>query len=486
MLSKIIKQLHPEVIKKTAARCRKRGILLPTFEQLRNPKLIPDSIKSKLKGVGLWDVNPANLFRITWKNDLKSGLYGGVNYLEIPSAITGVRARIIGLVGQYFPTGAHKVGAAFGCLVPRLVSGEFDPEKHKSVWPSTGNYCRGGAFDCALLDCTAIAILPEQMSRERFEWLKKIGAEVIATPGCESNVKEIYDKCWELRKDPLNVIFNQFDEFGNPIFHYSVTGPALDEAFAKLGSGLCAAAYISATGSAGTIAAGDYLKKKHPHLKIVASEALQCPTLLMNGFGAHRIEGIGDKHVPWVHNVRNTDAVAAIDDEDCIRVLRLFNEPDGRSYLRSIGVEAKQFEKLSILGISSICNLLAAIKTAKYFELEERDVILTVFTDSTELYRSRLEELRTERGAYCTNEAIKDFAGPLAHQGVDYFKELTYPERKAIHNLKYFTWVEQQGKTSQELNEQWHPDYWQALFEDEVAYFDQLIEAFNQQVGSRI
>jgi cysteine synthase len=377
------------------------------------------------------------------------------------------------------------VGAAFGCLVPRLVSGEFDPEKHKAAWPSTGNYCRGGAFDCAVLDCTAIAILPQGMSRERFEWLKKIGAEIIATPGCESNVKEIYDKCWELKKDPQNVIFNQFEEFGNPIFHYNVTGPAIDEVLKKLGKDLRAAAYISATGSAGTIAAGDYLKKLHPALKIVATEALQCPTLLMNGFGDHRIEGIGDKHIPWVHNVRNTDAVAAIDDEDCMRILRLFNEPAGRKHLASLGMKAKELESLPLLGISSICNLLAAIKTAKHFELGERDVIFTVFTDSTELYGSRVKELEKERGAYRAQDAIADFAGPLAHQSVDYFKELTHPERKAIHNLKYYTWVEQQGKTSAELTEQWDPEYWRALFEDEVAYFDQLIEEFNQQVRSR-
>ena len=484
-MSKIIKQLHPEVVKKTAARCRERGILLPTFKQLRNPELIPPTIKRKLKGVGLWDVNPVNLFRITWKNDIKTGLYGGVNYLEIPPAITGVKARVIGLVGKYFPTGAHKVGAAFGCLVPRLVSGEFDPEKHKAAWPSTGNFCRGGAFDCAVLDCTAIAILPEGMSRERFDWLKEIGARIIATLGCESNVKEIYDKCWELKKDPLNVIFNQFEEFGNPIFHYNVTGPAMEEVFAKLGKDLRAAAYISATGSAGTIAAGDYLKKQHPALKIVATEALQCPTLLMNGFGDHRIEGIGDKHIPWVHNVRNTDAVAAIDDEDCMRILRLFNEPAGQKHLASLGVKAKELESLPLLGISSICNLLAAIKTAKHFELTGHDVIFTVFTDSTELYGSRVEELKHERGAYRVQDAVADFAGPLAHQSVDYFKELTYPERKAIHNLKYYTWVEQQGKTSAELTEQWNPEYWRALFEDEVAYFDQLIEEFNQQVRSR-
>jgi cysteine synthase len=393
---------------------------------------------------------------------------------------------VIGLTGRTFPTGAHKVGAAFGCLVPRLVSGEFDPATHKAAWPSTGNYCRGGAFDCAVLGCRGVAILPEQMSRERFEWLKGIGAEIIVTPGGESNVKEIYDKCWELKKDPVHVIFNQFEEFGNPIFHYGVTGPACAEAFASLGDPrLRAAAFISATGSAGTIAAGDFLKRQYPGLRIVASEALQCPTLLCNGFGEHRIEGIGDKHVPWVHNVRNTDAVAAIDDEDCLRLLRLFNEPAGREYLASIGTPAGALEKLSWLGISGICNLLAAIKTAKYFEFDERDVIFTVFTDSLELYRSRLAELTAERGAYGPADAIRDQAGPLARQGTEHLKELGFRDRKALHNLKYFTWVEQQGKTSRELNELWDPDTWREIFEDEVVEFDRLIEEFNAEAGYR-
>src|SRR5512137_3058222 len=223
-MSRIIKKIDREVIKKTAKRCRERSVIIPTFNQLRKPELIPQGIMDRLKGVGLWDVDPLNLFRITWKNDVKTGLYGGVNHLEVPRELTGLKARIIGLTGRAFPTGAHKVGAAFGCLVPRLVSGEFDPEAHKAVWPSTGNYCRGGAFDCALLSCTAVAILPEEMSKERFDWLKGIGAEVIATPGCESNVKEIYDKCWDIRKNRKDcVIFNQFDEFGNPTWHYNVT-----------------------------------------------------------------------------------------------------------------------------------------------------------------------------------------------------------------------------------------------------------------------
>lgn len=484
-MSRIIKKIDHSVVKKTAARCKAHGITIPTFAQMRDPETIPQSIKFKLPEVGLWDINPLNLYRISWKNDIKTGLFGGVNFLEIPRELTGVKARIIGIIGKYFPTGAHKVGAAFGCLVPRLVSGEFDPEVHKAVWPSTGNFCRGGAFDCRLLDCTPIAILPEGMSKERFTWLREIGSEVIATPGTESNVKEIYDKCWELKRNPLNIIFNQFEELGNPIWHYHVTGPALDDAFKALAvKNGNAAAYVSATGSAGTIAAGDYLKSLYPSLKIVASEALQCPTLYMNGFGEHRIEGIGDKHIPWVHNVRNTDAVAAIDDEDCMRVLRLFNESQGKDFLKSRGIDEGKIDELNLLGISSIGNLLAAIKTAKYFEMGENDVVMTVFTDSVEMYRSRLDELSDERGAYSEVQAAMDFSGPLAHQGIDFYKELSYYDRKAIHNLKYFTWVEQQGRSSEELKEQWDPAYWTSIFEEEAVLFDRLIEEFNQEVLS--
>jgi cysteine synthase len=480
-MSRIIKSINEKVRKKTAARCRERGITIPTFRQMRNPEFIPDDIKKKLKDTGLWDVNPLNLFRITWKNDMNTGQFGKVNYIEIPKPITGVKARIIGLVGKYFPTGAHKVGAAFGCLVPRLVSGEFDPDVHKAVWPSTGNYCRGGAFDCALLGCTSIAILPQEMSKERFEWLKEIGAEVIATPGCESNVKEIYDKCWELKKDPNNIIFNQFEEFGNPVFHYSVTGPAIEEVYKEINkeNKLRMTGYISATGSAGTIAAGDFLKKHYPVCKVVASEALQCPTLYMNGFGGHRIEGIGDKHIPWVHNVRNTDCVTAIDDEDCMRILRLFNEDEGYKYLNSEGVTLKDLENLSLLGISGISNMLSAIKMARYFEMDENDVIFTIFTDSVDMYKSRLNELQAEKGDYREIDAAKDHSASLLHQNIDFFKELSYYERKAVHNLKYYTWVEQQGKTFEEITDQWNPEYWTDIFENESGYFDKLIEEFN-------
>jgi len=481
-MSRIVPSVNEEVLRRSAKRCRERGVTVPTFAQMRDPGSVPESVKTRLKQVGLWDLDPANLFRITWKNDMGSGLFGGVNALEIPSALSGVKARIIGLVGKFFPTGAHKVGAAFGCLVPRLVSGGFDPERHRAVWPSTGNYCRGGAFDSAILGCTAVAILPEGMSKERFQWLKEIGAEVIATHGCESNVKEIYDKCWELKRDPANVIFNQFEELGNPIWHYNVTGPALQEAFVASDGGRLSA-YVSATGSAGTIGAGDFLKTLHPGVRIVASEAQQCPTLYMNGFGDHRIEGIGDKHVPWVHNVRNTDAVAAIDDEDCMRLLRLLNEPAGEAQLAAQGVDAATFAGLKLLGISGICNLLAAIKAAKHWELGEQDVILTIFTDSVEMYRSRLDELRVERGVYTSAHAGADLDACLLHQGADWFKELGFHDRKALHNLKYFTWVEQQGRTVEELNQLWDPEFWRETFETEGQAFDRLIGDFNAEVA---
>ncbi|MCK5324630.1 MAG: pyridoxal-phosphate dependent enzyme, partial [Woeseiaceae bacterium] len=308
----LVPDINREVLKRTIARARERNIVLPTFAQQKDPGLVPDDIAERLKNVGLWDVDPANLFRITWKNEPveHGGGFNDGNWIEFPRAITGVDTTIIGIVGNWFPTGVHKVGAAYGCLVPKLVTGNFDPETQKAVWPSTGNYCRGGAYDCALLACPAVAILPEGMSRERFDWLEQIGTdEIIATPGTESNVKEIYDKCWELtheRGDGI-VIFNQFAEFGNAIWHYQMTGSIVEEIYRKhYSEGRRLSGYVSATGSAGTIAAGDYLRTQHPGIRVVATEALQCPTLLEFGFGEHRIEGIGDKHIPWIHNVKNT------------------------------------------------------------------------------------------------------------------------------------------------------------------------------------
>jgi cysteine synthase len=335
------------------------------------------------------------------------------------------------------------------------------------------------------MGCTAVAILPEEMSKERFTWLEDIGAEVIATPGCESNVKEIYDKCWEIRRTrPDCMIFNQFDEFGNSSWHYTITGSAIEEVFDRVKdktNGL--AAFVSATGSAGTIAAGDYLRTRFPFIKVVASEALQCPTLLYNGFGGHRIEGIGDKHVPWIHNTKNTNLVTAIDDEYCMRLLRLFNEEKGREFLLSKGVEKELVNKLDLLGISSIANLLSAIKTAKYFELTSDDIIFTIATDSVDMYHSRVSELKAERGDYTALQAALDMETCIYGITIDHTRELTYMDQKTIHNLKYFTWREQQEKEVEDLDTLWYDrEIWPKLF-SQPARWDELIDQFNEMTG---
>ncbi|MFX0113673.1 MAG: pyridoxal-phosphate dependent enzyme [Candidatus Hodarchaeota archaeon] len=468
-------------------RAREQNIIIPTFEEMKNPELIPARIREELKEIGLWDINPRNLFRITWKNEpteIGGGFVDRPNYIELPPELTGVEARIICLVGKWFPTGAHKVGAAFGCLVPRLVTGQFDPTYHKAVWPSTGNYCRGGAFDGALLACESIAILPEEMSKERFDWLKTVADEIIATPGSESNVKEIYDKCHELEATRDNImIFNQFSEFGNHLWHYEVTGNAMHEVLQhELRPEDRFFACCLTSGSAGTLGTGDFLKDTYPTSKLAVGEALQCPTLLSNGYGAHRIEGIGDKHVPWVHNVRNTDIVIAIDDNDTMNLVRLFNEPEGQKYLIKQGVSENLVSQLGLLGISSIANVLCCIKMAKYFDLDDHDVLITLWTDSMDMYLSRVLELQQQHGDYSEINAAVDYNRSLIGCRTDNMEELTYVIRKRIHHLKYFTWVEQQGKTVEELDRQWYDkNYWKNIHKS-VSEIDSLIKQFNERV----
>ncbi|HEB65958.1 MAG TPA: pyridoxal-phosphate dependent enzyme [Chloroflexi bacterium] len=479
--------IYEDRLQRAVKRAKERNIIIPTFAQMKDPSLIPDSIKEELKDIGLWDIHPRNLFRITWKNEpvARGGGFNGVNYVELPPELTGVPARVIALVGKWFPTGAHKVGATFGCLVPRLVTGQFDPTFHKAVWPSTGNYCRGGAYDATLLACESIAILPEGMSRERFDWLATVAGEVIATPGTESNVKEIFDKVWELRKTRDNIfVFNQFEEFGNYLWHYEVTGHAMEEVLEKeMGPNDEYRGVVLTTGSAGTIGCGDYMKQRFPTSKVAAGEALQCPTLIENGFGAHRIEGIGDKHVPWIHNVKNTDMVIAIDDNAVVSLARLFNEPAGRAYLVEKGVPQELVDSLDLLGFSSIANTLMAIKFAKYYELGENDIVLTVWTDSMELYQSRLKEMHEEVGQYTERDAAAHFAQYLHGATTDHMQELTYVDRRRVHNLKYFTWVEQQGKTYEEIQQQWYDRSYWLSFQQQVDEIDELITEFNERVA---
>jgi len=473
--------------KKNIQRCREKGILLPTYAQMRDPGKIPESVRRDLKAIGLWDVHPRNLFRVSWHNEPKEtgGEFGGVNFIELPRSITGTKARIVGLAGKWFPTGAHKVGAALSCLLPELVTGRFDPTTKKAVWPSTGNYCRGGAYISRLLSCPSIAILPAGMSKERFDWLKTMAEEVIATPGCESNVKEIFDKCNELRATrPDAVIFNQFDQLPNHLWHYAVTGPAMEEVFKRIGGPKShIAGAVLSSGSAGTLGSGSYLRENFPGARVAVAEALQCPTILENGFGDHRIEGIGDKHIPWIHNLRDTDAAVGVDDELPMRLIRLFNEPAGRAVLAEAGVAKEVLDRLDWIGISGVGNMIGAIKFAKYYELGEDDVVFTMFTDSMVMYQSRLRELEAERGKYDQRQADRDYER-LQALSVDQVLELSQVDKRRIHNLKYFSWIEQQGKELAELRAQW--DDYRAYWGDsrsQLGELDALIADFNAEVS---
>jgi cysteine synthase len=480
------------VYERALSRFMDARVALPTFEELSDPAKVPHSVRAALVDVGADEPHPLNLYRVHWYNALDRTEQVDVPaYLDLPGELTGVDARIVVALGDRFPMiGAHKVLAAYGCLAPRIVTGQFDPTGHKAVWPSTGNYCRGGVAISRIMGCRGVAVLPEGMSRERFEWLERWVAEpedIIRTPGTESNVKEIYDKCAELARDPDNVIFNQFSEFGNHLVHYSCTGSALGRIFESLRAsdpGLRLRAFTSASGSAGTLGAGDHLKERYGSL-IVAVEALECPTMLSNGFGEHNIQGIGDKHIPLIHNVMNTDVATAISDVATDQLLILFNTDVGREYLTGRRkVSPELVAKLAWLGLSSICNVLAAIKTAKRLGLGSQDVLVTVATDGAAMYRSEVERLSAIHypEGFDAVAAGEDFGRNVLGATTDNFLELTLTDRERIFNLGYFTWVEQQGVDLEEFTARRDQQFWKDL-RQLVPVWDGMIEELNDRTG---
>jgi cysteine synthase A len=477
-----------EVYERSIGRFREYGYALPTFAQIADPRLIPTRVSEALRGIGPDDAHPLNLFRVHWFNDRRRiGTLAVPEHLILPRELTGVEAPIVVALGDRFPViGSHKVMAAYGCLAPRVITGQFDPTRHRAVWPSTGNYCRGGVAISRLMGCRGVAVLPEGMSRERFEWLERWvldPSDIVRTPGTESNVKEIFDECNRLAADPDNVIFNQFSEFGNHLVHYLATGAALERLFEAMADGnshLQLRAFVSATGSAGTIGAGDYLKERYDS-RIVAVEALECPTMLCNGFGEHNIQGIGDKHIPLIHNVMNTDLVVAVSDRATDRLGVLFNTDAGRGYLVSRrGIDPGLVESLSSLGLSSICNVLAAIKIAKYEGYGSNDVVITVATDGAAMYASErdLALARYFPDGFDEVAASEVFGEHLLGTSTDHLLELTLPERERIFNLGYYTWVEQQGVSLEEFRARKQPAFWRGIRELLPAW-DAMIDEFN-------
>ncbi len=478
---------------RAVARFRDRRIVLPTFSELADPASMPDHVRNVLHGVDPDDAHPLNLFRVHWYNGADRASTTTVPaHLVLPEALTGTPARIVVALADRFPMiRAHKVLASYGCLAPRIVTGHFDPTHHRAVWPSTGNYCRGGVAISRLMGCRGVAVLPEGMSAERFEWLEswvEDPSDVVRTPGTESNVKEIYDECKRLAEDDTNVIFNQFSEMGNHLVHYHVTGPALDAVAAASGAHpggrLTLRAFVSATGSAGTIAAGEYLKERHGS-EIVAVEALECPTLLYNGFGEHNIQGIGDKHVPLIHNVMETDVVAAVTDRATDQLNVLFNTDTGRRHLvERRGVDPNLVAALSSFGLSSICNVLASIKYAKYHGLSERDAVVTVATDGASMYGSERDRVLRRDFPHGFDElaAAEVFAEHVLGATTDHLRELDRREREKIFNLGYFTWVEQQGVSIDEFSARKSQTFWRDA-RAVMPTLDERIREFNERTG---
>jgi cysteine synthase len=472
-------------------RLAQAGIALPTFEQLADPGKIPRRIRSELESVDPDAAHPLNLFRVHWYNgaDRRSPI-DVPEHVVLSTELTGVDARIVVALGDRFPMiGAHKVLAAYACLAPRVVTGGFDPTSQRAVWPSTGNYCRGGVAISRIMGCRGVAVLPEGMSRERFDWLERWVSEpsdIVRTPGVESNVKEIYDECNRLARDPANVILNQFSEYPNHLVHLLVTGSALERVFDSLRESepsLRLRAFVAASGSAGTLGAGDHLKDRFG-AQVVVAEALECPTLLRNGFGEHNIQGIGDKHVPLIHNVMNTDVVADVSDRDTDRLNVLFNTAEGRAFLRARGVNERVIEALDAFGLSSICNVLAAIKTAKLLRLGADDVVVTIATDGAAMYRTEVNKVlaRDFPGGFGQMEAAETFGRSLEGQGTGDMLHLTEEDRRRVFNLGYFTWVEQQGVSVEDFVVREDQGFWRSL-RDLLPEWDEAIRAFNARSG---
>ncbi|MBI1383384.1 MAG: pyridoxal-phosphate dependent enzyme [Rhizobiales bacterium] len=478
---------------KAVAKLREQGVRLPTFAEIAAPHTAPAASRARLAKVGPDEPDAANLYRVHWYNALdRRGTVDVPCHIELPPELTGVDARIVVAFGALFPMiGAHKVLAAYACLAPLLVSGRFDPLAQRAIWPSTGNYCRGGIAISRILGCRGVAVLPAGMSRERFDWLARWAAspdDIVRTPGTESNVKEIYDKCAELDRDPANEIVNQFSAFANYLGHWRCTGPALEAVFRHIERttpGLDLAGFVSASGSAGTLAAGDHLKTAFG-TRIAVVEAVECPTLLMNGFGEHNIQGIGDKHVPLIHNVTNTDFVIGVSDQATDGLNAVFATSEGKDYLaRRLDVPRETLERLGLFGLSSIANMLGAIKLAKHLGLGRDSVVMTIATDGADLYASELEHYLTRRQS---GERLQpEFAAEIVSRhlcGADteHVLELTQRERDRIFNLGYFTWVEQQGVELEDFERRRSQSFWRGLH-DHVALWDEMIVAFNRDSG---
>jgi len=359
----------------------------PTYDEMLNPSHIDPKIRKKALEKKKEELDPINLFNINWKDENNK-----VHKVVLPKEMTGVDANIVVLLGKYFPSGSHKVGPAYSTLIEGCVDQTIIPGKHTILGPSTGNFGIGVSYICNLMNYESIVIMPDNMSKERYDRIKRYGAKLDLTPGTESDVILTLEKTFELAKDPKNRSLAQFELLPNYRFHRHVTGHSCIEAVQGIGNERIAC-FASAPGSAGTLAAGDQIKKVFPEAKIAALEPYECSTLMNGGRGQHRIEGIGDKMCTLIHNVLNTDFIILIKDEETVQGLEIIH--NGTDVLVEQGIDRDVAESMKdLFGPSGICNIIGAIKMAKHLKLGPGENVVTIATDGYDRYDTVLQNLQ--------------------------------------------------------------------------------------------
>ena len=440
----------------------------PTYEEMLHPEKIAPQVREKaLKALKENELDPINLFNITWKDENNQ-----VRKIVLPREMTGVDANIVVMLGTYFPSGSHKVGPAYSTLMEGCVDGEIIPGQHTILGPSTGNFGIGVAYICRIMGYRAVVIMPDNMSKERYDRIRAYGGELDLTPGTESDVILTLQKTHELMKNPKNKPLAQFELMPNYRFHRYVTGNSAIEAVKGIGNGRIAC-FTSAPGSAGTIAAGDQIKVAFPEAKTVALEPYECSTLATGGRGQHRIEGIGDKMCTLIHNVLTTDFVTLIHDDDTVKALKIIH--DGSDALVKMGVEPETAQAMKkLFGVSGMCNVLGAIKMARYLRLGPDDNVVTIATDGFDRYESVLEDLGRrylETGDYVLERWFKDIFQGANDSGVYDFRRMDLKEQLFLRKEK--DWLPF-GYTKEYIDSMRSPLFWEEEYA-RVAEYDKKI-----------
>jgi len=430
----------------------------PTYHEMLHPDALPEAVRRQALTAQADESDPANLFNITWRD---AG--GGIRHVVLPKEFTGVEANIVVLVGRGFPSGSHKVGPAYATILEGELAGEILPGESTMIGPSTGNFGIGVAYVSRLKGYPAVVIMPDRMSAERYERIRRYGGQLDLTPGTESDVILVIERCEHYKKDSRNKILAQFELLPNYRFHRYVTGRSALEAARQHGNGRIAA-FVAAPGSAGTLAGGDEIKTLFPDCVVVALEPRECPTLFNEGRGTHRIEGIGDKMVALIHNILTTDYVALVHDDDCVAGLELL-ERHSSLVERTLRLPAGALRKFQgIFGISSLCNILGAIRMAQFLTLGPDENVVTIATDGFDRYPSVLAELAQREGPF-TDVKLRDWFEAI-FRGFDAREILDVrggEQKERLFRQKEETWL-RFGYSREYLDQMKSQSFWELEF----------------------